>query len=34
LPLLTDKCEPRDFEEQAQEKFREVIKQILAIRPQ
>lgn len=34
LALLTDKCEPRDFEEQAEEKFHEVIKQILSLKSQ
>jgi hypothetical protein len=32
LELLTDKCEPRDFDRQAQEGFREVLAQILAAR--
>lgn len=32
LELLTDKCEPRDFDRQAQEGFREVLDQILAAR--
>lgn len=32
LALLTDKCEPRDFDRQAQEGFREVISQIRAVR--
>jgi hypothetical protein len=32
LVLLLDKHEPRDFERQAQEGFREVVAQILAVR--
>lgn len=32
LALLNDKCEPRDFDRQAQEGFREVIDQIRAVR--
>jgi internalin A len=32
LALLTDKCEPRDFDRQSQEGFREVIAQIRAVR--
>lgn len=32
LALLNDKCEPRDFDHQAQEGFREVIDQIRAVR--
>ena len=32
LAFLTDKCEPRDFDRQSQEGFREVIAQIRAVR--
>ncbi|MFN9645002.1 MAG: toll/interleukin-1 receptor domain-containing protein [Cyanobacteriota bacterium] len=32
LVLLNDKCEPRDFDRQAREGFREVIDQILAVK--